>query len=262
VHGVRRNLATFQLWCEGPGIAAKPLADDGEKAAGREQKPVLVEPKDRILLQRTFTTFGAGKRIYTAAVGSPAGVHYAYDLEYATPLRVWRGGFLDAADLWVERAWPQAAQPTGPVLDLGGQPLLAMFGDADPHWPDRPALTARSGGYQLEADGQPVFLYEYAGVSLTDRLSARADRHGLARALHISGKPWERTLWVLLAQSREITPQPDGSGYIVGDREYYIDFPAGAPLQPSIRTEGDLKQLVVHLPAGGAEHDISYQLLW
>ncbi len=269
IRGSRRMIGRFQFWMEGPGIAPQQLGGgappvvvaDDEKEKKEPELPTLIDPTDRVLAQRAFVPFESGKRLYAISVGSPAGVHFAYDLEAATLLRVWRGKFLDASQLWKGRAEPQIAKPTGPSLTLTGKPLLALFADGEPHWPEKPAQTATSQGYRLEPDGTPVFLYSYVGVAVTDRIAPLADGRGLTRALHFTGKPWERRLWVLIADSSVITPQP-GGGYLIGDREYYIDWPADASLQPRIRTEGGRQQLVVHLPLEGEQHDVTYNLVW
>jgi hypothetical protein len=264
IRASRRMIGNFQFWTEGPGIAPQQLGDPSKPAAVEKEKsdpPVFVDPTNRVLVQRAFVPFESGKRLYAVSVGTPVGVHYAYDLEAATLLRVWRGKFLDASELWSGRGNDQVGKATGPALTLSGKPLLALFADGETRWPERPAQTAASEGYRLELDGQPVFLYHYVGVSMADRIAPLADGKGVTRTLHFSGKPWERSLWVLIADSSAIAPQA-GGGYVIGDREYYIDWPAEAPVQPSIRTEGKRQQLVVHLPADGMQHDVTYNLVW
>jgi hypothetical protein len=262
IRGARRMMRNLELWVEGPGIA--PQTVGGAKAETPNEKkgasPIFVDATDRILTQRAFVPFDGYKRLYAVSVGNPVGEHFAYDLEAASILRVWRGRFLDASELWIERAESQIAKPNGPSLTLSGKPLLAMFAEGVPRWPDRAAQTAASKGYRIEADGQPTFLYSYVGVDVTDRVAALPDGRGLARTLHITGKPWERSLWLLVAEGTEVKPI-DG-GYVVGDREYYIDWPKESELQPSIRTEKDRQQLVVHLPVDNAPHDLSYNLIW
>jgi hypothetical protein len=257
--GAQRNVDHFSLWTEGPEMPPHLLGATTEPKLA-EVRVLPVEPVDRILVQRTFTPFDGVKRIYTVAVGTPAGIHYGYDLESAAILRVWRGSFLDAAHLWIDRAEDQIGEPTGPLLTLGGKPLLALFADGESLWPSRPAAPAHSTGYRLEPNGQPTFLYEYVGVSVADRIAPLEDGHGLVRHLRVTGTPWERSLWMLVTESSSIVAQP--GGYLIGDREYYIDWPADATLQPMIRTNGGAMQLVVPLPNDGVERDITYNLVW
>ncbi len=75
----------------------------------------------------------------------------------------------------------QEAHPAGPGFIIEGKPLLFQFGDHDPRWPDRAPLNAASQGYRLEANGQPVFNYEFSGVTAEDRIAPLPDGSGLTR---------------------------------------------------------------------------------
>lgn len=260
--GSQRSLENFSLWCEGPGVAPQRLGGAAPPRQTEEASPLPLEVADRVLVQRTFTAFEGAKRIYTAAVGSPTGTHYTYDLEAATVLRVWRGEFLDAASMWSGRGNDQTGDPMGPALTLSGKPLLAQFADGELLWPARPAQTAVSKGYRLNAAGEPTFLYSYVGVALEDRITAREDARGLTRSMRFTGAPWERNVWVLIAEGSEVSALPGGGGYVIGDREFYIDWPKDAALKPVVRTQGGISQLVVSLPPDGAQHDLAYTLVW
>jgi hypothetical protein len=249
----------LRLWVEGPGIVEQQMLPGDAKVPPR-QRTIPVEATDRVRLQRTFVPLPRSRRLYACFVGSPAGVHYAYDLESAALIGVWRGGFFEGRDLWHERAEDQEAHPAGPGFMIEGRPLLFQFGDHDVRWPDRPPPTSASTGYRLEADGQPVFLYTFSGVNAEDRLAALADGSGVTRTLKFSGKPREKDMWALLVESSALTPQP-GGGYLVGDREYYIDWPKDSPVRPLVRREGDRVQLLVKVPVSGTR-EFTYNLVW
>ena len=129
-------------------------------------------------------------------------------------------------------------------------------------WPETADAMQSSQGYILEADGLPVFLTTLSGLSIRDRLVPSVEGRGLERRLEFKGSlpSWETQ--VLLAEADTITPQPGGKGWIVGDREYYIDWPAGATLAPTIRTVGDKQLLVVRLARNTLEAPLSYSLVW
>ncbi len=251
----------LRLWAEGPGLAPRKLQSSSptRRPVPDETLSIPVKPTDRVLLQRTFVPLAHSRRLYACFVGSPVGVHYAYDLEAATLIGVWRGGFFDGRDLWHERAEDQEAHPAGPGFMIEGRPLLFQFGDHDARWPDRPPPTSASTGYRLEANGQPVFLYSFSGVKAEDRIAALADGSGVTRTLKFSGQPREKEMWALLAEGSAITPQP--GGYVVGDREYYLDWPKDSPVRPLLRREGDRVQLLVKVPAAGAR-ELTYNLVW
>ncbi len=248
----------LRLWVEGPGIVEQQLLPVERKAPPRP-RTIPVEATDRVKLQRTFVPLPHSRRLYACFVGSPVGVHYAYDLEAAAVIGVWRGGFFDGRDLWHERAEDQEAHPAGPGFTIEGRPLLFQFGDHDVRWPDRPPPTSASTGYRLEANGQPVFLYSFSGVKAEDRIAALADGSGLTRTLKFDGKPREKEMWALLAEGSAITPQ--AGGYIVGDREYYLDWPKDSPVRPLLRREGDRVQLLVKVPVSGVR-EFTYNLVW
>lgn len=249
----------LKLFVEGPGIAEVPLLPAGPGAAGEKEVSIPVEPTDRILLQRTFVTLEKSRRVYACVVGSPQGVHYAYDLEQAALIGVWRGGFFEGRDLWVERAEDQEARPTGPGFPIEGRPLLFQFGDHDAHWPAQAPLNSASRGYRLEANGQPVFAYSFSGVNVEDRIAPLADGSGLTRTLRFSGKPREREAWALLAEAGAITAVP--GGYVIGDRAWYLDWPKDSAVHPVLRREGDRVQLLVKV-TGFGPGELTYNLVW
>jgi hypothetical protein len=259
----------LRLQVEGPGITRQWLLPAKTRPPAREIS-IPIEPESgRVRLQRTFVALDHSRRMYACFVGSPAGVHYAYDLERAAIIGVWRGGFFEGRDLWHERAEDQQAHPTGPGFLIEGRPLLFQFGDHDQFWPTQPPQPSESRGYRLEADGQPVFRYFFSGITVEDRIAALPDGSGLNRKLVFGGKSYGRPTFALLAEDSTITPQPGGGGYIIGDREYYLDWPKDAPDQPVLRREGDRVQLLVRVPDPDADEETeigdrtcTYNLLW
>lgn len=267
------NRPTLELIAEGPGIAPHALTvRDSESGGGRRggrgaaaatAKPILVEPKDRTLLQRGFVPFEPRKRVYAAAVGTPVGTHFAYDFETGTVLRAWRGSFVDAAPMWEGRGNDQIAKPAGPILTFHGKPTIGLIEyAANGDWPDQPEALWSSQGYELEADGTPIFLGTLAEIAVRDRLAPIESGRGLARTLQLKGKLPSWSTWVLLAEATTITPQADGRGWIVGDREWFLDWPADAAHRPVVRTLNGKQQLAVPLTSATLERPIAYSIFW
>jgi hypothetical protein len=261
----------LDLVAEGPGIAPRALTvrERTEGRGGRgpraaaSKKAILVEPKDRVLLQRGFVPFEPRKRLYAASVGSPAGVHYAYDFDTAALLRVWRGSFVNATEMWEGRGEPQLARPDGPALTLDGKPTVALIEyAANGDWPDTPDALWSSGGYILEPDGQPVFQAKLAGLGITDRIAALPDGHGLIRTLGFKGSLPSWSTWVLLAEADRITAQPNGDGWIIGDREWYLDWPADAVKRAVVRTVNGKCELAVPLSTASLTQPVTYSIIW
>ncbi len=260
------NRPSLDLIAEGPSIAPQSLG--GEAGSGRPRgqnapPQVLLEPTDnRIRMQRGFVPYEPRKRLYATSVGTPAGLHYAYDLETGALLRTWRGHWADAGEMWVNRGEPQLVKPNGPSLTLNSFPTVALIENPrTAGWPVTADAMQSSQGYTLEADGQPVFLSKLSDLSIRDRIAASPDGKMLNRRLEFKGSlpSWEAQ--VLLAEAESITAQP-GGGWVIGDREYYIDWPAGSPHQPAIRTVGDRQLLVVRLAKSTLEAPLSYSLVW
>lgn len=281
------------LRVEGPGLAPQPLS----VAALRPAYPVPLVPieptADRFRTQRSFfpytdptKPYAGNKRVYVAAVGSPAGIHYAYDLEWHSLLAGWRGGFLDASGIWHQRGYQQQVVPTGSVVPFIGRPALAALATSTDDWPDPIAdayaeagedFNARdnndgpptallglpsplvSQGYTLGADGQPTFQFTAYGVAAEDRWTPSADGRGLTRTLTFA-RPLDRDdFYLLLAEDESVTLASPGH-YVIGDRRYYLDLPAGSPLRPDIQIAGPNQQLRAPLPRGTTS--ISYRLNW
>lgn len=259
----------FELLAEGPGIAPHAITvregGDAQGRGGRRgggPRPIAVEPTDRIMLQRGFVPFEPRKRLYAASVGTPAGVHYAYDFETGAILRAWRGAFINTADMWEGRGNDQLARPEGPALLFNGKPTVALIEyAANGDWPDQPDALWSSQGYTLEADGQPVFLASLAGLSIRDRIAPAKEGRGLVRTLNLKGSLPSWSAWVLLAEAETITPQPSG-GWIVGQREWFLDWPADSAQRPVLRTINGRQQLAVPLSAGLLEKPLSYSIVW
>ncbi len=265
------NRPSLELIAEGPGIAPHALSGaensvpPGERrnAAAGSAKKILLEPAaDRVRLQRGFVPFEPKKRLYAASVGTPQGLHYAYDLETGALLRTWRGPWIDTAEMWEGRGESQLAKPTGPALTLNAKPTVALIENPrTAGWPESADALQSSQGYTLEADGLPVFLSRLADLSIRDRFAPSADGKTLARRLDFKGSlaSWETQ--VLLAEAEVITAQP-GGGWVIGDRGYYLDWPAGSVHQPTLRKVGDHQLLVVRLSKSTLEAPLAYSLVW
>ena len=110
-----------------------------DSAIASYRRTIKIDPADnRVRLQRSFIPFEPKKRLYGINVGSPTGTNYSYDLETGTVLRAWRGGFLDAWELWHERAENQLAIPTGPAT---GGTAKATVDLPQPDSPTRPSAS-------------------------------------------------------------------------------------------------------------------------
>lgn len=193
------------MWSYLKDVKSQKLPDKIEEA--RSQQFELV-PEDRPILIRTFMK-SAGP--HAIAVGSPAGVHYAFDAERMRLAEAWRGRFLDAYGTWFVRSAPPAVPLGNEVVSLPPGLPLAMLSGGDQPWPAEAEETAEYKflGYRLDPQGVPKFRYAYRGYVIEDRIEALEDG-GLKRLLSI--KPGKqdappRNLWFQAHQGKNLQQQ-------------------------------------------------------
>lgn len=265
IQGDHGSLALRSIHCRVP-IVGKELQHEksvrGKKPPRRgAPMPIRVEPTDRVLVQRGFVPWDPYKRLYACSVGSPAGLHFAYDFELGALLRLWRGGFLDTTEMWESRGEPQMARPTGATLDLLAKPSVALLEQpAVDGWPLSPGALFASDGYRLEPDGTPVFLSHLHSLNIEDRLVPASDQSGLVRTLVVSGRRSGWAAFVMLAESDTIKRVPEG--FVIGDRAWYLDWPDASPHKPVIHTVHDRQMLLVPVIDETLGTPLVYTLVW
>lgn len=259
---VRAARAALAIGVRGIGLPAQSFTYVDPTAKPKIAPSIPLAPGDRPRLQRGFVPYEPKKRLYAISVGSPTGAHFAYDFETGSLLRVWRGSFIDVADMWESRGESQLAQPSGPALTLNHKPTVALLESFAHDWPDAPEPLWSSQGYTLAPDGTPTFLGKLAQLDVRDTLVPGADGRSLTRTLVFNGRNTSWETYVLVAEADVITAQPGGNGWIIGDRTYYIDLPKGGPLHPTVRTRNGRQQLVVPLSGGKVDRTLTYTLVW
>src|SRR5690606_2337267 len=112
--------AAISLFIEGQGVRRQALLPERSVPRGTATGPIFVEPARERAILRGFMNHGEEKRTHVIAVGSPDGVHYAFDSRQGAVLAAWRGPFLDATQMWEGRGEPQLAVPLGSVVEFLG----------------------------------------------------------------------------------------------------------------------------------------------
>ena len=201
-------------------------------------EPVIeVAPKQTPQLLRSFMEHGGKKKTHVISVGDPQGVHYAYDLNQAGLLYVWKGGFLNATDMWYERGEPQTAKAVGATISLTGRCPIALVLDKNEALPDTldPHAELILKGYTLDSLRYPTFKFDYKGVILTEtyrntRLLDGQTEGGqnLQRTIKATN-PTGKTLLYRLADGDVITDLGKGL-YAVDNQKYYIQ------IDPNLKT--------------------------
>jgi hypothetical protein len=138
---------------------------------------------------------------------------------------------------------------------------LIEYGQED-RWPDNPDPLWISKGYKIGADGIPTFRSKLADLSVQDRIVPVDGGKGLTRTIQVSGELSAWSTWVLLAEADTIQPQPGGKGWIIGDRLWYLDWPADATTTPVVRSKGGRQQLAVPISRAALDQPITYTIIW
>lgn len=221
----------------------------------------MIEPTGKTLIEEGTCVTAKGESGKAVAVGSPGAIHYAYSIENAALLAIWRGPFLVEADGLKNVSNRRSLIPAGATIVLGGRTSLAWLRDGAAPWPAGP--TKRGAAMQLDESGHPVFPIAAGPRMGTERISARSDRQGLTRRIVLYDEPSPAksqpgAAWFLLAEAGTITPTP--KGYVIGDHEYYLDLAQSTNWQVVVRNDGGRSQLLARAPATAAT--LAYDLIW
>lgn len=232
----------------GPGIREFLISDP----IGTNQDdvdPILVDASTNTLLRSFMDMPGdrntQGKRVrvtHAISVGSPAQVHYTYDLDKGAMIQIWRGLFLDATPMWHDRG-DGSSRPMGMVQRLGTPVLfLATLASPQANWPtDTTNSSYRPKGYVLDGNDLPTFRYQSYGSMVDDKIRVLESGQGVRRELTVATPA--SNLYARLASGSVISPLENGMYLIDGQAYLRIDDTAGA--KPIVRESNGQKELLV-----------------
>ncbi len=252
----RRN---FDIYAEGPGIQKYSLQKVVKKEGNQEIKQdYSIKVDSEPITQRSFWMHEGEKRTHCISVGMPQRIHYTYDLNTGSLLQVWSGDFMDATKMWQGRGEKQLGEPIGFIVSLHGDPEFALLENKDSQWPDHLIENRefRQQGYEFDAQGIPIFLYQINGSNVTNKMVPSNTERSLTRIVTIDGSSG---LWYKVADGEHIQKLPDGT-FIVNDESYYVEFDKNSNLKPMIRNNGGRDELLVQVPAG--TQNINYNIIW
>ncbi len=271
----------FTVEIEGPELAPQRLTRGRERA---ESPPTIVlDAETATRVQRGFVRHAGIMQLAAVSVGTPVGVHYAYDLAGGGLLKLWRGDFLDMTKMWHHRGEDQISVPRGSAIELMAAPMLSLLPSETTPWPTQADPALRRWGYERGADGQPEFISQLGPMVIRDRLIPQATGAGFTREIRLDGQSMNHDPRVLLVAASRIEREADGL-YVVGDREFYLEWlgaTIAAPVpvtrpdgtlekveppprpEPVIRHESGRDELIVRFPFGlKEEKTLRYNLTW
>ncbi len=226
---------------------------------------VEVEPTNKTVVQRSFMLLGTKKLTHVASVGMTSGLNFAYNLKQGSLVKIWRGQFLSATQMWHERGEPQTAEALGVSVPMNNKFPLALLADKNGAFPDSLSpQELKYKGYQLEkraiggeTQQYPDFMYEYQGLRIRDISTPANQSEGILRQLSWQGDLQAgKQVYALLAEGATI--QDIGANRFLVDGQYYVlTFPT-AGNKPFIRESKGVQQLVMAVTG----QEVSYQLIF
>ena len=198
---------------------------------------------------------GSKRVTHAVNVGTAEKVNYTYDLNTGMIIQVWRGDFLDASPMWIDRG-DGSSKPLGAVQYFGS-PTLAInkLANTNAAWvSDTTGTSFVSKGYVLDELDRPSFKYNIYGNSITDVTRMLDNRQGVQRSIIL--KNAAEQLYVQIASAnliKEVTP----GFYILDDHAYYIKLDDTGNAKPIIRDQNGKKELILPI-----QNKITYSILF
>lgn len=126
--------------------------------------------------------FFAGASPRTMLVGTPEGLHYAFDQQNSRPVALWRGRFFDARGTWHGRAGALERPPVADAHTLEPGMALAVLPEPDAPWPTEIGRAAgfRRLGQRFDARRHPIWRYTYQGLVIEEHLRPELGARGLS----------------------------------------------------------------------------------
>ncbi|HEY9196869.1 MAG TPA: family 16 glycoside hydrolase [Mucilaginibacter sp.] len=230
------------LTVAGPGIR-EYLLSDANVSNNDPVDPILINATTNTIL-RSFSDLPGGIRVtHGVSVGSPAQVHYTYDLDKGMIVQMWRGGFADATPMWHDRG-DGSSRPAGSVQYLG-KPVLAMekLSNDQAAWAaDTTGTGYKPKGYVLNGNDEPAFRYTLYGSLVNDASTVIAGGQGIHREITLQNQV--DGLFAHLATGNSIESLGNGL-YAVDDKSYYIRIDDAAAEKPVLRAAGGQQELII-----------------
>lgn len=245
---------------EGPGMEQRPLARDVE-TDGRTQPPLIIEAvNEEPELIGGFFNYEGEKRTHTLTVGQPEGIHYTMDLARGSLLSFWRGPFADVTEMWQGRGHEQLLVPLNAAVESSaGVPLADRSGrdSLNNPWPDHaPGIQH----FRMDEDGRPIFVSEWDGVLVKDRVHPADDGTSLVRLLSFRSEEVQNQKAARLAQGQSIELLPNGYYRING--RYYLEILSDGGADPEIIEQDESTVLLIPVLTQSGQTEIRYRLIW
>lgn len=217
--------------------------------------PILIDAPTNTILRSFMDLPGGPRVVHAVSVGSPAQVHYTYDMDNAMIIQLWRGGFLNATPMWHDRG-DGSSRPLGTVQHFG-KPVQALARLSTPQaaWiTDTTGTSYRPKGYMIDDQGRPAFRYQNYGSLVTDLTKVMENGRGISREIRVDVP--SKDLYFRLAEASSIEEISNGM-YLIDGQSYYLRLDETGGSKPILRALNGRKELII--PVGAT---LSYSILF
>ncbi|MEC8474363.1 MAG: hypothetical protein VXZ38_06935 [Planctomycetota bacterium] len=227
-----------------------------------EPLQLLADGDEAVMLRRSYPNIG--KR--GIGVGYPLGINLAFDAEQMRLGLMWKGDFVDPGGVWRGQGHGRVRPLSSDVWQLHAGP---DFDSRDRPWvPDdgRPP-DHQFGGYFLDDDQRPTFLYRYGNLEVQDYFVDRVsfeekENEGASVALHryvkLKSAGQSAGLRFRVASGREIIPLQD-SKYLV-NQNVIVSIPDA--MQAVVVAVEEQVALYLHLDQWEGEQNLEVSYVW
>jgi Domain of Unknown Function (DUF1080) len=224
---------------------ARPFALHTEASLPEAPPEPLIEVpvKQTPQLLRSYFEHDGKKKTHVISVGDPKGVHYAFDLNQASLLSVWKGSFSNATDMWFERGEPQTSKAMGAYVNLAGRCPIALVSEKNEPLPDTldPQKDLILKGYTLDEARYPTFKFAYEGIVFTEKFENTEGGKNLEQKINVTNNLGKKLLF-RLAEGELITDLGNGL-YAIDNQKFYLKI--NPSLKPFIKENKGKKELLV-----------------
>lgn len=244
------------IFVEGMGVKRQLFHLPNPVSPENTTRPIILYPQNKPLIQRSFTFFNGKKLLSVINVGHPNKIHYSLDLSTGSLLQAWRGGFGDVTPMWHGRGEDQVLQPLGSVIKFTEKPQVLLSKDQDPK---SAGENYQLIGYDLQDNGEPVFIYRVGNIEIRDRITS-GNEEKFIRILEFSNPAGtEQEIWFKIAAAPSIEMVKDQL-YSIADNTYYVEVIEGT--DSVIQDEGEEKSLLIPVKVGRDPQKLEYSLVW
>lgn len=244
--------ANIYLYYEGPGISYKSLGIPANKFKQVSHDPMPVVPVTQPEMIRSFITYKDTVKTHVISVGSPANVHYTFDLNEGSLVKAWKGKFADTYGMWHSRGESQLLQAMNFSIEPADGLPMSFLSDEEA-WSADPELY-KFIRYKINFEGYPVFQYQYAEAQFEDLIVPSADRLGITRTITVTGKT-SKQLWYRIATGDPIILLSNGLYNIGGDFYLKLEKAQGAKVR-------DDQEIIVPVLSDAESSTIQYSIIW